>query len=764
MAGRAVVAALLGLVLGVSPAGAAAPLPAQQSGELSNDEVVLATLDPTGLPVEALLISRVVSLGGPERTVVDPASTTNVRYRDRRGEPEVTADGVLVEVGGTGRTSTLTEALFDKPLPVALHAQYQLAGRSVDPRDVVGAQGDLAVTYTLTNTTAQLEPISYVDAAGVPRGAELPVFVPLAGALVVTVPDGLQVTDAPGAATATDAEGRTVLRYQVYLAPPAGDFQQQFRIALQADRGATPAAELTLAPVASGQSPTLGFAAALVAESVDGAVELATAAGELDSRTDQLAGGAAALAVGAAEVAQGQQALQQALASGAEGGAAATAGADALATGVAEVARGVTALTGPDGIPAAAAAAATGVQAAALLADIVGSSADGPWRPEVRWPGGVPPQPPTDLPAWADAIAELAAVLAELTFQLDGRPRDGVCDLDQDRDGELDNPVGDLDCVPTLVQSLRILTAATGAAGAVAGALPDLLEQVGRSGAAAADAAALAEAAAGRAAVGAEALQQQLCGEDSTVPQAVCEGLAAVAADAAAAAEQAAAAGQAVTGAAEPLAEAVVRAGGLAVGLPLLAALLGATAELAAAAGDGLRSGSAAEPGVVEGLAQLADGLAQAGDAAEALALGADAAAEGSSRLAGGVAALAEGLVQADQAAGALSRGTTEVGAGAAALAEGSGLLRDEGTARLLSAITDGSADAALADAYLAAVDARAAEGLPYGPPEGADGQVAYAYQMPASEPAGTVPLLAIAAIIALAAVAVAGGVRRANE
>jgi hypothetical protein len=763
MRGRPVAAALLAVLLPVVPvAAAAAAVPGQESGELVNDEVVLATLDPTGLPVDAVLISRVVSAGGQERTIVDPASTTNVRYRDRRGEPPVTGDGVLVEVGGADARSTLTEALFDQPLPVALHAQYQLAGRSVDPTEVVGAQGDLAVTYTLTNTTAQAEPISYVDAAGVPRGAELPVFVPLAGTLVITVPDGLRVTAAPGAAAATDPQGRTLLRYDVYLAPPVGDFQQQFRLALQADRGATPAAELTVAPVVSGQSPTLGFAAALVAESVDGSVDLASVADELNDQTGQLAQGAAALAAGAGEVAQGQQLLLQALSEGARGGAAAADGAAALAAGIAEVARGLSDLTGPDGLPAAAAAAATGADTAALLADIVGSSTDGEWRPEVRWPGGAAPQPPADLPAWAEAVGELAALVAGLSFQPDGRPRDGVCDLDQDRDGVVDNPIGDLDCVPTLVQSLRALAAAAAAAGTVAAAVPDLLDQVGRSGSAAAAAAEMAGAAADRAAAGAVALREQLCSATPTAPPAVCRDLAAVAGDAMAAAEQASAAEQAVAAAAEPLEEAALRAAGLAIGLPVLAALVAATADLAAAAGDGLRSGSAAEPGLADGLAQLADGLAQASGAAGALAAGAGAAAAGGSELAGAVGVLADGLGQGEQAAAALGQGSAEVGAGAAALAEGSALLRDEGTARLLAGITDGSADAALAEAYLAAVDERAADGLPYGAPEGAVGHAAYAYQMPASEPSGPVPLLAIAVIIAMAAIAVAGGVRRA--
>ncbi len=94
-----------------APAAAATTQPA----EIVNDEVVLAELDATGLPERAVLISR-VTVHGPQREVIDPASGANVRYLDRLGRPEVGPDGVILVVGGE-RTSALTEARFDKPLP-----------------------------------------------------------------------------------------------------------------------------------------------------------------------------------------------------------------------------------------------------------------------------------------------------------------------------------------------------------------------------------------------------------------------------------------------------------------------------------------------------------------------------------------------------------------------------------------------------------------------------------------------------------------------
>ncbi len=83
---------LAGTQLVTSPAPTATPSPT--GPRLENDELVLATLEPSGLPTEASLVSTVTARGGEHRLVDDPASTVNVAYVSRRGSPE-TGDGVV---------------------------------------------------------------------------------------------------------------------------------------------------------------------------------------------------------------------------------------------------------------------------------------------------------------------------------------------------------------------------------------------------------------------------------------------------------------------------------------------------------------------------------------------------------------------------------------------------------------------------------------------------------------------------------------------
>ncbi|MDZ7578904.1 MAG: hypothetical protein U0904_12125, partial [Candidatus Nanopelagicales bacterium] len=120
-------------------------------GTLRNDELVVASLDPLGLPVTANLISRVSSSGGPQRTIVDPTSTSDIAYLNKRGQPTVVGKGIEVTVGGQEPVVIITKAEFDRTLPVALHAEYVLNGQVVDPQDVVGASGDVAIRFTVTN-------------------------------------------------------------------------------------------------------------------------------------------------------------------------------------------------------------------------------------------------------------------------------------------------------------------------------------------------------------------------------------------------------------------------------------------------------------------------------------------------------------------------------------------------------------------------------------------------------------------------------------
>ncbi len=691
----------------------------------------------------------------------------------RRGSPE-TGDGVVrVEVGGAGTTSVVTEAAFDKPLPVALHAEYALNGQVVAPTEVLGAEGDLTITYTVTNTTAERTTVQFTDGSGQTRTREVPVFVPFAGSLDVLLPPGTDLVEAVDSVRSTDGQGRTLLSFPLLLAPPLGDYQAVSVVRLRTADAATPRAMLDVAPQPSATRPASAFSSSALTGAVEGNTELADGLGELGDQADLLSDGAASLAAGADDLASGTAVLADqvggALLAGSqaiEGGSVALAdGAQTLAVGLAAVgsgtdevtrgladltsglddlAGGLRALAGKDGLPLAAETAGALSEAAGAIADGVGTANDGPWPPPDVLPGlpdfpDLPDLP--ELPDLGELDAEtLAALTPEQLVALVTSRIPGPDVLD-----ELQAQVPP----PTLVQSIRLLEQG-------AGLLVDVSTALVASATEQTTALTEAAAASKAAAAGATGLAAEVCGPAPSLTPDQCAALGAVADDAQEALEATA------TAAAAAVTQKVLAAG-LAAGLTGLESALGLVEASVLDLSAALRSGSPTDPGLVEALDLLEDGLADAVSGASQLLSGVDAAVRGSAALTDGAGALGRALGEASDGADALAQGadelaagtsaqvdgvtalatgTQELAAGARAASSGSSQVADgvqalvtEGIDPAAQAVRDAVAEPALAAAWLSATDERAANALPYGPPDGAVGHVAYRLTMPATQP-----------------------------
>jgi len=739
-----------------------------------NDEVAVATLDPTGLPERALLLSRVTATG-PAREVIDPASLTNVRYLDRLGRPEVTSDGVLLTVGGE-RPSALTQARFDKPLPVALHAEYALDGRTVPAEQVPGASGEVAVTYTLTNTTARQTELTYTDAAGAEHTTTEPVFAPFQGTLTATLPGGAALVDDGGAMLATDEQGRTVVRWNVSLFPPISAPIQRIGFTMRADRAGIPAVEVELTPAALDQDPAADFSSELLTGATAGNEELYGGLSELDRGATSLASGADQLSQGLAGLATG--AGQAADASGTLAG-----GVDDVAGGARRVARATDGLAGGLGDLASGADELAGgsAQLAGALGQAV-SGADELAAATARLAAAADTTGPDPVAPLIAGGEQIEAGLAEAVAGV-GSPDDPVLSLTTPLppDGDDVCPAGgvappDDDCV-TLYQGVRLLRDGLKALTAVA----DAITARGDQARAALDQL-LADLGSIRddvtdAATGAADLYASLCqGPSPSLDPASCAQLADVVASAASALQTGAGARPTV----EDLVAAVSALERQATAITaILDYALASTEELLAGVeqlGIALGQGTPGQPGLSAAMAQLNEGLRQlssalatsrAGlsdslaqvatgsaslaiglaasatgadqlaDGSTGLAAGAEAAAGGATDLAQGAAALAAGAGDASVGADQLAQGVDQLAGGTASaagagadVASGAQALQQDGIAPAADAVLDASTDPALAEAWLAAASARAADALPYGPPEGGVGNVAYVLTM----------------------------------
>jgi X-X-X-Leu-X-X-Gly heptad repeat protein len=778
LAAAGAAAALLLLAVAGPSAGSPPPVAADALAHLAdttgppalvNDEVAVATLDPTGLPERAVLISRVTATG-PAREITDPASLTNVRFLDRLGRPEVSAEGVLLTVGGDS-PSALTQARFDKPLPVALHAEYSLDGRVVPAAEVPGTAGELGVTYTLTNTTAQQEVLSYTDAAGETRTSTQSVFAPFQGVATVTLPIGAQLVDDGGAMLATDDQGRTLARWNVSLYPPLSAPIQQIGYTMRTARAAIPAVAVELTPATVTQDPGTDLSSTLLTGAVTGNESLYAGLEALDSAAGQLATGSETLSTGLSGLASGADAASAAAGALAAGAAGVADGADRTADASAALARGVGVLSG---------GAAEVAHGTAELAGALGTASSGAdslaaaTRALADAAGG---SPVDSLAPLIDGGAQIEAGLLAASARI-GSPSDPVLELTSPipPDQDATCPPGgtappDDDCV-TIYQGVRALRDAVASVVEVADAMAARAEAARQ---------AIAQLIADlesinadilTAAQGAADLLASVCGPTPTLDPVSCEQLQAVAdaaADAAAGVQDAApVVGQIIAVLTALDAQAVAILGALHNALDATERLLAGVAAVGSAVGRGTPN----DPGLATAMAalnaglrelatqlaasqrqltdslmavalgseELADGLGEAVSGADALASGSAQLAEGTGAaeagaeaLADGSALLADGATAAADGSDRLSFGLDDLAAGTGAaasagsqVAAGARALQEDGTQPAASGVLDASTDPALAEAWLEAASARASDALPYGPPEGAVGHVAY--------------------------------------
>ena len=756
---RAAAGAVTALLLVVAgwPGTASAADATPKEPPLVNEELVTSTLDLSGLPLQSQLVNRLVAHDIPVTTVSDPTSTIGIEYLDRPGAPPVSNGEAQLTIGGPGQTSVLTGATFGKPLPVALHAEYVRDSQVLDPAAVAGSAGEVQVRYTITNTAVATQQITYVNSAGRRYEDEEPVFAPFAGTLVATLARDVSLVSAPGALVSTTAEGSTALLWNLVLAPPLGSYQQVLTATVRGDALQVPAVAMQVMPTTTSDDPSASFASSLLDSSVTGSTDLteglttldesastlARGAGdleqgliELDSAAGTLAGaasgplldGAEQLSSGSAELAAGNDSLAGGITTSAEGAASLDDGLSSLVAGLRRIDDGLQALAASTGLPAAQQAAATLQTSVGAIAAAVGSPGD-----------PTPPEPPP-----ADITLIQAVRLAESGSKAAARTSAAIVT-------KLDTALA------TLQQAGADITAAVTAATT--------------------------------AATGAGALYAAVCGSSPTLTPGQCAALQGVQASAASAAASAGSAGTKVGSAGRDVGEARATATGLGQGLDALTTSLGRIEAGLEQVSTGLRSGSSSSPGVYEGLGDLSRALGEAVVAVTGLATGSAEALDAAVTLDGGAGSLATGLDEAatgadtlatasdslaagasQQAAGTaelagglatLNGGTSDASAGAGDLAAGADDLQRDGTAEVLDEVVGSSVKPARAQSYLTATDARAADAMPYGPPEGAVGRVAYVATLtPPPLPGGGGAATALLGVLVLGGLALLGAAR----
>ena len=673
-------AAVAGSAAVIGAFAVAPALAADGDVRVVNTETVQIYTSPTGEVQTQRIYEQLALRGNGSVDLRNPVSTGGLRNLNGFGGFDV-EDGVqVVKTSVDGEKHLRSVSDFDGELPLDISVAYKLDGENVEPGDVVGADGELEVQYTVKNVTAEPQELSFDDGRGGTVTKTVDVPIPMVGSLTTVAPPNFTNVRSDQANMAGDGKGGTQLSFTMTLFPPIGTDTAVVGYTAHIRDGVVPRANLSALPINPLASPTFKTAATSYQGGAESGIELTDGAVQIDTNLLKLRDGAADLLAGLIQLRDGARQLQAGLAGEAAPGAEKlAAGAARLGDGLGQINDGTQRLAAGTGE-----AYAGGKQldsGAGQLADGLESLVGGLRQLHdgvAALPETVTAQLQAD-PKFAQAMLGLRLASWQLSGDVD--PAAGpslLAGVNQVRDG-LKAAIPALSGSPLQAQ----LEASVGALSRVSLGLNN-------PGAAADCAAAKTDANPANDCGIKQVLDALVVGLPAMVDQLTNQ----------------------ISG-------------------TLLAGIGSSTTkcdpEKTLMCGAGALAAGAQQ--LRDGTGKLVAGLGQLDDGAGQLAAGTGEAADGSGQIADGAGQLARGLGDAANGSGRLADGLDQAADGAPKLVDGAQRLSDEGTSQLVKA---GESTAQNYGEMYAVIEAGAkrAEGedMVFGAPEGAMGLAAYSY------------------------------------
>ena len=321
--------------------------------QVTNTETLQVYITPDGDVQSQRVYEQIAMTGTGPVKFQNPVGSQGLRNIDGFGGLSVKNGEQTIDttVDGTKRLRSVTE--YKGQLPLDIKIKYVLDGKTIDPSDLVGASGQLEVTYTVTNTTAKQETISFPDGKGgsITKTVEVP--VPIVGQMETALPPSFTEVSSPQANLAGDGQGGTRAAFTMTLFPPLGSDTMSFSYKAKVADAVVPPTSVTALPINPLESPTFKTAGDSYKGGADSGLQLANGATLINDNLLRLRDGAGQLVAGLIQLHDGSQQLSGGLDQLDGGVGQLSAGARQLAAGQHSLADGLTKLyNGVDGLPA----------------------------------------------------------------------------------------------------------------------------------------------------------------------------------------------------------------------------------------------------------------------------------------------------------------------------------------------------------------------------------------------------------------------------
>lgn len=212
---------------------------------------VLVAAEASGNPKMSVLLANTQASGDGSATVKVPVGTQKAKNSSGFNAPVMEGDDIVYNVqnsGNTQQTFGASNGSYDGKLPVKVQVQTWVNGTEINPADMVNVSGNVRMTYSFTNMTAEMTRISFKGPDGSLITQEKEIPVPFGGAFIVTLPQQFADVNAPWAEGGVSPAG-TTLSGTIMMIPPLGKLTQSVTIEARADGASLPGASFQALPI-----------------------------------------------------------------------------------------------------------------------------------------------------------------------------------------------------------------------------------------------------------------------------------------------------------------------------------------------------------------------------------------------------------------------------------------------------------------------------------------------------------------------------------
>ncbi|MGN6577277.1 MAG: hypothetical protein ACTHKG_16510, partial [Nocardioides sp.] len=151
--------------------------------QVTNTETIQTYTDATGAVQSSRVYEQIALTGTGTVTVSNPIETDGLRNLDGFAGYDVEDGNQVTKTTVDGEKRLRSVSNYDGDLPLEVHVKYLLDGEEVEPGDVVGADGDLEVVYTVKNVTATPQKVTFDDGKGGTVTKTVDVPIPMVGSV-----------------------------------------------------------------------------------------------------------------------------------------------------------------------------------------------------------------------------------------------------------------------------------------------------------------------------------------------------------------------------------------------------------------------------------------------------------------------------------------------------------------------------------------------------------------------------------------------------